>query len=341
MTNTLYLLRAFIDQTYPPKSTFTEDDIPDLSGKVMIVTGGNTGIGKETVRALLEHNAKVYVACRNPEKAHAAIDDLKQITKKDDIHFIPLDLSSFESIRKFAEEFKSKETKLDVLFNNAGVMSPPIETLTAEGFDMQFGTNVVGPYLLTRLLLPLLLASSSTSTTTSNGEGPTNPVRSVRIVNTSSLGHLAVKGPEVPIYWKSLKPGDKNGENEKARRKWGNDQLYYQSKAGVILVSNELARRYGDQGVISMAVHPGTIQSELGRHWSTFQKKLTNVFIKLYSTKQGAITQLYGGTTPDAKDLNGKYLIPWARVGNAHPDVMDEKLGEKLWAWLEENAPLE
>lgn len=126
MSSILELLRANLDQSYPPAPKFTEDDVPDLTGKVIIVTGGNTGIGsspfvleglhnlrtssayvgKETTRVVLAHNAKVYIACRSAERAHAAIADLKKVTGKNDIHFLSLDLASFASIRSAAEEFK-------------------------------------------------------------------------------------------------------------------------------------------------------------------------------------------------------------------------------------------
>ena len=135
------MLKMAFNQNYPPKSKFGEDDVPDLSGKVVVVTGGSTGIGEETARVsaslgirgpqncqltscsffkvTLAHNAKVYIACRSKGRAEAAIERLKKKTGKSDIHFLQLNLSSFDSIRKAAEELKEKETKLDVLFNNA------------------------------------------------------------------------------------------------------------------------------------------------------------------------------------------------------------------------------
>jgi len=135
------------------------------------LVGGNVGIGKETIKALLEHNAKVYMASRSKEKADAAISELKAQTGKEAI-FLELDLSSLASVRKAAEEYLSKEHELHVLFNNAGVMWPPTELLTADGYDLQFGTNVLGepPYNHTRahqlntfLSRPLLLREAANS----------------------------------------------------------------------------------------------------------------------------------------------------------------------------------
>ncbi|KAJ7352040.1 hypothetical protein DFH08DRAFT_693367, partial [Mycena albidolilacea] len=132
-----------IKQGFPPKSKFSVDDLPDLSGQVIIVTGANIGVGKETVKALLQHNAKVYLAARSPEKAKEAIDDLKSQTGKE-AEFLQLDLADLHSVKRAVEKFTEKETRLDVLFNNGGVMGPPIEQLTAQGYDLTFGTNVLG-----------------------------------------------------------------------------------------------------------------------------------------------------------------------------------------------------
>lgn len=316
-------LRMFYDQSFPPAPKFTEADVPNLSGKVIIVTGGNTGIGKETVRVVLEHDAKVYMACRSAEKAEATISELKKQTGKTELYFVPLDLSSFASIKKAAEELKSKETKLDVLFNNAGVMAPPLGQLTEEGYDMTFGTNVVGPHLFTKLLFPLLQVAGS-----EHGDA--------RVIFTSSLGHAAA--PKEFIAWETLKPGKKGAPGDKKRRSLGTGGLYYQSKCGVIMDANEWARRYGSQGIISCSLHPGAIQSELGRHWPRWQNAVMGFFMNLKPAALGAITQIYAGTTPDGKELNGKYLIPWARVGKPREDVLDEKQSAKLWDWLEEQT---
>ncbi|EPS99560.1 hypothetical protein FOMPIDRAFT_1030882 [Fomitopsis schrenkii] len=159
-----------------PKPVFKTNQIPDLSGQVMLVTGANTGIGKETVKVLLQHNAKVYLAARSKEKAEAAIKELKKQTGKEAI-FLELDLLNFPSIRKAAEEFLSKETELHVLFNNAGVMFPPVDMLSPDGYDLQLMTNVIGPFFFTKLLLPAILAA-----------GSTHPDHHSRIITTSSSG---------------------------------------------------------------------------------------------------------------------------------------------------------
>ncbi|KAF7370551.1 hypothetical protein MSAN_00687500 [Mycena sanguinolenta] len=193
-------------QSFPPKTKFTENDVPDLAGKVCIVTGGNTGVGKETIRVLLNHNAKVYMASRNQAKAEEAIKELKEQTGKE-AFFIKLDLGDLKTIKTTVAEFSSKESELHILFNNGGVMMPPMEERTADGYDMQFGTNAIGPFFLTKLLLPALLAGAKSS---SDGKA--------RIVNTASAMHLTNK-----LDFKVIL-------DDKKRKKAGAQPLYALSK---------------------------------------------------------------------------------------------------------------
>ncbi|KAG8919418.1 hypothetical protein FRC01_001299, partial [Tulasnella sp. 417] len=228
----------FLDQMFPPSPTFnSETDIPDLTGKVAIVTGGNSGLGKETVKRLLLRNAKVYMASRSQTRAEEAIRDLKEQTGKDAI-FLELELSGLEKVTKAANEFKSKETELHLLFNSAATLGTPLEQLTDDGIDLQFGTNVLGPAHFTLLLIPELIAGAKSS-----------PDGKARVVNVSSggvyLNHWNL------LDWKALEP-----EGIAERRRLGAVMLYNQSKYGVVAFSNELARRYADQGIISNAVNP-------------------------------------------------------------------------------------
>ncbi|KAF8956997.1 hypothetical protein BDZ97DRAFT_1955212 [Flammula alnicola] len=308
------LVLSLFSQSFPPKSKFTPDDIPDLSGKVIIVTGANTGVGKETAKALLAHNAKVYIAARNPDKVAAAIADLKKETDKEAL-FLKVDLADLKSVKAAAEEFQSKEKELHVLFNNAGVMAPPIDQLTAQGYDLQFGTNVLGHFYFTKLLLPSLLAGAKSS-----------PDGKARIVNTSSSASLFIKTVDFNTVKDSLA----------ARKKKGTQLLYCQSKLGNVLFSNELARRYGDQGIVSISLNPGNLNSDLQRHVSMIETALLKPI--LYAPSYGALTQLWAGTSPQGAELNGKYLIPWARIGTGNPAGEDPKLAGELWKWLEEQV---
>ncbi|KIO27009.1 hypothetical protein M407DRAFT_73757 [Tulasnella calospora MUT 4182] len=226
-------------ETFPPKSAFDPSrDIPDLTGKVVIVTGGNTGLGEETVKVLVSKNATVYLAARNKNRADQTLAKIKGETGKEPI-FLELDLASLASVTRAANDFKSKETKLHILFNNAqvhpGVMAPPVEELTADGYDLQFGTNVLGHAHLTLLLMPELIAGAKT-----NVDGK------ARVVNTSSSA----------VYWSNTIDFDLLTDTEK-RRKTYSGQLYCMSKFGNVVFSNELARRYADQGIVSNSVNPG------------------------------------------------------------------------------------
>ncbi|KAF7309833.1 hypothetical protein MIND_00355200 [Mycena indigotica] len=189
-------------QSFPPKTKFTAEDVPDLSGKVIVVTGGNSGVGKETVRVLLNHGAKVYMASRSQEKAESAIVDLKQLTGKEAI-FLKLDLGDLKSVKVAAEELQSKEPQLHVLFNNGGVMMPPVEDRTIDGYDLQFGTNVLGPFYFTKLVLPALLAGAQS-------------IHGARVVNTSSGMHLMNQ-----LHFKDIL-------DENKRKKAGTQALYSQ-----------------------------------------------------------------------------------------------------------------
>lgn len=131
-------------EIWPPKAKFLPENMPDLTDKVVIVTGGNAGIGFVACKYLLLKGATVYLACRSQKKAEEAIAKLKEITKSDRAHFIQCDLADLPAIKKCVEDFLSKESQLHILFNSAGVMVCPVEQLTKQGYDMQFGTNVIG-----------------------------------------------------------------------------------------------------------------------------------------------------------------------------------------------------
>ncbi|THG95971.1 hypothetical protein EW026_g5779 [Hermanssonia centrifuga] len=333
--STLNNYKAATAQSFPPKPKFSTDQIPDLAGRVVIVTGGNTGIGKETVKnpsnlqALLEHNAKVYLAARSKSRADAAIADLKATTGKDAI-FLELDLANLASVRRAAEEYLSKEQELHILFNNAGVMWCPVEMMTEDGYDMQFGTNVLGHFFFTELLMPALFAGVKSS-----------PDGHARVVTTSSSA----------AYLDTLHP--ETFRDHPKRKKMGSKGLYFQSKfmalwdevlivsrsrslKGNAVVAREVARRYADKGILSYSCNPGNLWTDLQRYASSAER----LFIKYitYPASFGALTQLWGGTMPDVVDHNGDFLIPWARLGRCRKEVYDPKVGEELWSYLEEQV---
>jgi len=189
-----------------------------------------------------------------------------------------------------------------------------VDQLTHQGYDLQLGVNVLGHFYLTKLLLPPLLAAAKDS---ADGKA--------RVITTSSSAHLFAK----TLKFDAFKDGS-------VRRKMGTDQLYMQSKLGNVVLAAELARRYGNEGIVSAALNPGNIKSELGRTVTGMQR----LFLKCisYDTPYGALTQLYAGTSPEGAGFNGKYLIPWARLGSASKSSQDPQEGKEFWAWLEEQV---
>ncbi|KAG2137894.1 uncharacterized protein EDB93DRAFT_1339186 [Suillus bovinus] len=305
-----HIWSVYVRETFPPSAKFHASDVPDMSGKVVLVTGANTGIGKETARVLLTKNAKVYIACRDEAKGRAAIRDLQKSTGKEAC-FLQLNLANLKSIKASGEEFLRREPVLHVLFNNAGVMTPPMEMLTDDGYDLQIGTNVLGHFYFTKLVMPALLAGAAQS-----------PDGTARIVNTASNAHWFGS-----LDYNTFKDGP-------ARKKRGAMGLYGESKMGNVLFAAELARRYGDQGIVSTALNPGGIKTELSRNFDSFSKIIGNLVF--HDVSYGALTQLYAGTTAEGAHLNGKYLVPWARVGYTHPEGQDPQQASELWKWLEE-----
>ncbi|KAJ6549157.1 NAD-P-binding protein [Mycena sp. CBHHK59/15] len=301
--------------------------MPDLSGKAcsffsLGASGqlsvidhschwGNTGIGYQTVKQLLLKNAKVYLAARSEEKAAAAIQKLEEETKKTAL-FIQLDLADLPSVRKAAETFLAQEQKLDILFNNGGVMVSPPEMLTAQNFDLQFGTNVIGHYFLTDLLvcapyqsinLPLITFSERSSP------------HSRRLINTSSMGHQFAPSTGIEFFC--------------------DRKLYGESKLGNILVSNYFAKNHSDI-LVSCSVHPGGIRTELQRHFASWQQVIGKMF--LYPAPMGAHTQLWAGTVATPAQITGQYVVPWGQVGKPDKRALNTKLEEEVVAYIKEQV---
>jgi len=240
--------------------TFSSQDIPDLCNQVIIVTGRNAGLGYETVRQLSPRNpARVYLAARSKDKATKAIKDLQETNPGvADIQFLQLDLASFESVKAAAAEFLSKESRLDILVNNAGIMMTP-EGLTKEGFEIQFGTNVMGPALFTQLLLPMLRRTAKI-----------NP--QARAVMIASAAHA--QAPSDIYKFNELRTTASH-RHTTAR--------YTTSKLADIHYAKALAEREKEVKIIP--IHPGMVATNL-HHASTgrFLKPFLNVAVGLFAT---------------------------------------------------------
>ncbi|TCD64078.1 hypothetical protein EIP91_004550 [Steccherinum ochraceum] len=289
----------------PQKSDFTVDHIPDLTGQVAVVTGGNTGLGKETVKALLQHGAKVYMASRNKERASAAIQDLKELTGKEAI-FLQIELTSLASVKRAATEFLSKEDKLHMLFNNAGVMWADVALVSEDGYDWQFAANALGHFLFTELLTPALIAGHSTA-----------PNGRCRVVNTSSLSAM-----NLTMKWDTLKDGP-------ARKKTSSDDLYSQSKFINVVHALEIERRYGARGVAAFSVNPGLLKTDMQRDFNPVLRAVLYTFFQ--DASQGALTQLWAGTMEEPLAHSGAFCTPIAKIGECRKEAYDPEIGKMLW----------
>lgn len=291
---------------------WTKENIPDQKGKIAIVTGANAGIGYETALALYEAGAQVVLACRDLERAGEAVENIKRGEGKGSVEAVLLDLSSLDAIADFANNFKEKHSKLNILINNAGVMMTP-ESKTAEGYELQFGVNFLGHYALTGHLYPLLKSTPGS-----------------RVVTLSSNAYLR---------------GIINFDNLKSEVSYDPVREYGQSKLGNIIFSLELQRRIelaGDH-VLSIAVQPGANKTDLARHMDAESYAAAVERIgSLMEPWQGALPSLLAATAPDVS--GGEFYEPEDRgyrgypvKGTIQPHATDLQINQKLWT-LAENA---
>ncbi|KAH8927389.1 NAD(P)-binding protein, partial [Atractiella rhizophila] len=281
-------------------------------GRVCIVTGGyGGGIGEEIARVLVQKGAKVYIAGRSREKGEKTINRLLKETGKEKsmLLFLKLDLGSLEAVKKATEEFLSRESRLDLLINNAGVMNPPGGSKTSDGFELQWGTNVLGHFVFTIPLLPLMEKTADAQ----------EPGR-VRIVNLSSAANQMAPKEGITL-------------DDKKRGTYGRSRDYGQSKLGNILFARSLSRRYPK--IVSLACHPGIIATPLWRHGDPIQK-----FVRRYMMdppEKGALTPLYCALDTQEVGLktNGWYGRPYGRLFPTaqHPKATDEELADRVWEW--------
>ncbi|UKZ79675.1 hypothetical protein TrVFT333_007435 [Trichoderma virens FT-333] len=317
--------RQTVSEFFPPPPVFTEKDLPSLSGKAYLITGGAAGIGKELARILFSAGATVYIAGRslsNIEKATKDIVDnpvqlqsAQTAPATGKIVAVVFDLADLPSIKPAIETLKQQTTKLDVAFLNAGVMVPPRESKTKQGYELQWGTNVVGHFVLQRLLLPLLLASARES-----GQA--------RIVWVSSDASARSPSPD-GISWDDI--------NSPKLDSW---TTYGQSKAGNIILAAETARRYAKDNIIAASLNPGHLKTDLQRHWLSDSRIKSLVTAPLlHEPRYGALTQLFVGLSERVNaEKNGQYFIPWGREGKRPKQIekgLENGSGGRLWDLLE------
>lgn len=310
-------------------ATTTADEVLagiDLSGKTVFVTGGYSGLGQETARAMAARGAHVIIAGRDLAKAETAADEIRAQVSGAQVTTITCDLASLASVRACGAEARERFGQIDLLINNAGVMACP-HGQTADGFEMQFGTNHLGHFLLTKELMPLLEKAA--------GGGS-----DARIVNLSSRGH-------------HFAPVDLEDPNF-ARREYNKWVSYGQSKTANILFSVGLQQRFGGKGITSIAVHPGGIRTNLGRHmteedmaWMRGRMKAQSdeeMLATFKSVPQGAATSCFAATAPALQAHGGVYcedchvapVDDESSAGGVRSYAIDQANADALWALSEE-----
>ncbi|KAI1023215.1 hypothetical protein LB503_000146 [Fusarium chuoi] len=284
-------------------------DIPSLAGKVICITGANTGLGKATAIELAKHSpAHVYITSRDSAKGNAALEEVrKTASESTKASLLELDLSSFESIKAAAAEFLKREDRLDVLLLNAGVMGvPPV--LTKDGYEMHMGINHLGHALLLKLLKTVL-----------------DKTPDARAVHLSSAGFRHV-GP-AGIEFETLKS---------AKSETALPFRYAQSKLACLLYAREVAKRYS--GFKNIAINPGEVQTELFTREAgdDLMKHLQeNVASKVaIPISEGVSNHLWATTAPDIE--NGEFYEPVGKTGGLEGHGLDDEMAKKLWDWTEE-----
>ncbi|KAI5955435.1 hypothetical protein CANMA_004615 [Candida margitis] len=321
--NSLSDWRQLAHGMWPSKPTFKEDRYPSLEGKVVIVTGGNTGLGYETVKSLAgSTKARIYIFSRNKEKTLNAIDDLKLEVQKEysvknrEIGFVQVDLSDLTSIKPAVEEFLKKEDRLDIIIHNAGVMMPPQGSKSKQGYEIQIGTNVLGHHLLQRLLDPIFIKTSET-----------NPKGLSRIVWLSSTYHMFA--PRGGIFWEDI-----NFEKVPKFNNLTKTQLYGQSKAANLIQARTWSRKHDYPNVISSSICPGYLNTDLQRHASALERYVYQYV--LWPKRMGAYTELYAALSPDVKD--GDHSISFGTPAKGREDLLSDEVGDKVWTWLDKET---
>jgi NAD(P)-dependent dehydrogenase (short-subunit alcohol dehydrogenase family) len=274
----------------------------DMTGKTCVVTGANSGIGKETSLGLARMGARVVLVCRNQQKGERALADIRQQTGSAGLDLLIADMSSFGSVRSLAAHVRERYPRLDVLINNAGA-AVVNRTLSADGVEMTLAGNYLGTALLTCLLLDLLKSSAPS-----------------RIVNVSSEAHRSAR----------LDLNDLQFE----RRKYNALGAYGQSKLLMNAFTFELARRLEGTGVTANCLHPGVVATNI---WPSDAPLIARILMSvakpfMLSPKRGAETSLYVATSPDVASVSGQYFVK-SKPASSNPVSRDPKVMSDVWRW--------
>ncbi|MFS1514077.1 SDR family oxidoreductase [Chengkuizengella sp. SCS-71B] len=277
-----------------------------MNGKIALITGANSGMGLATTTEIAKKGATVIMLCRNKQRGEAALETAKQHSGSQNIELMICDLGSLESIRTFVSQFKEKYYKLDILINNAGVISLKRE-LTSDGFEMQLGINHLGHFLLTNLLLESL-----------------NNAEEARIINVSSGAH---------------KIGKIDLQDPFLTKRYGLMKGYAQSKLANILFTKELSKKLSNTNITVNALHPGAVATNIGVNRKTgFGKNLIKLVKPFFlSPEEGAATAIYLATSDEVKDTTGEYFYK-KKIAFVSKVAQDNELAKKLWTWSEKQV---
>ena len=278
----------------------------DLSGKHVLVTGANTGLGKETARVLALRGASVTMACRDRDKAGAARRDIligsAGAVDSAQLDLLELDLNSLEQVRAAADAFNARGQALDVLINNAGIMIP-MERRTEDGFEAHLGINHLGHFLFTNLLLDSLKAAGSAR---------------VVVVSSAAMVAASLSRDLDDINWES--------------GKFSGTRAYGNSKLMNLLFARELTRRHKDDGIVSNALHPGVIGTELARDQSGIFLMLGVLALPFMKTiPQGAAASVQLAARPEYAVRGGQYIVHCREKKPDHKLGSDDELAHRLW----------
>src|ERR1051326_3052548 len=274
-----------------------------MQGKICLVTGSTSGIGKVTARELAKQDATVVLVSRNRAKGEATLAEIKQATGNPNVDLLVADLSLLEDVRHLAAEFQQAYPHLHLLVNNAGGAYPK-RKLTSEGFETTLAVNYLAPFLLTELLLDTLKASAP-----------------ARIVNVASAAHTS---------------GSIDFDNLQGEKRYGTMKNYSQAKLALLLWTYELARRLEGTGVTVNALHPGVVASNFFGGISGTAARVMSLFKPfLLTTEQGAQTTLYLATSPQVEGVTGKYFVK-SQEKKSSSLSYDQALGSRLWEVTEQ-----
>lgn len=322
------------DQWFPPKPTFTEANLSRQDGRVFIVTGGNSGIGLALIKFLYPTGARIYLACRSEERAKAAMEEVIDEYKADtmaskdaqtgpgELVFMHLDLNDLKTVKASAAFFAQRETRLDIIWNNAGVAGVPTGTKTAQNLEGHIGVNCVAPLLFTQELLPQLRAAVKTS-----------PPGSTRVIWSSSMiiERFAPHGGIDLTDLDRMNAAGTGSENASVD--------YAMSKAGNWFFAAEGARRWGPDGIVTVTQNPGMINTTVWKHQPNW---LMAAMQPTFSPpKMGAYTMLFSAFSGDVGlDNNGVYILPFGRVQvkSVRGDIVEaiqEGKALEFWEWCE------